>query len=247
MVFKAPAAPETELAETVAIKPEEIAEEDARAAPKEEPKVEKAAPKGPVCPKCGDAVEPGWKVCPSCDADIVPKAEVPPKPPAVEKPKEALPIVDKIMEKVPPAVAGKCPKCGDEVEADWKVCPSCDAVLRPVKVPELKKEDEAGKKKIVWSKIAKDKALTKEPAAPKTEERPKVEAKPEAKRPEKAAEEALKEELDALSKEIEGLEKGGKDIKKAKSLATLASSFLKGKQPDKARIYIERARAEMKK
>ena len=303
MVFKAPAASDTELAETVAIKPEEIAEEEARTAPKEEPKVE-AKPEGPVCPKCGDSVEPGWKVCPSCDADLKPKAEVPPKPLAVEKPKEAPPIVDKIMEKVPaavagkcpkcgdevepdwkvcpscdaplgakapppkpvappkpeikvkpkeepkkvealPAVAGKCPKCGDEVEPDWKVCPSCDAVLRPAKAPEpkpeVKKEDDVGKKKIVWSKTAKDKALTKEPTAQKPE------AKPEPKKPEKAPEEGLKEELDALAKEIEGLEKGGKDIKKAKSLATLASSFLKGKQPDKARIYIERARVELKK
>jgi len=304
MVFKAPAAPDTELAETVPIKPEEIEEEEARTVPKERPVFEEKRPSGPTCPNCGHDVEANWKVCPSCDADLVPKVEVPPKPPEVEKPKEVPPVVAKIMAKVeaapapltncpkcseevepdwkvcpscdaqlgakvpmppkpvaPPkpvvrprpkeepkveaTVGGKCPKCGDEVETDWKVCPNCDTVLRPAKVPEVKpKEDEAGKKKIVWSKTAKDKALSKEPVVTKPEEKTKVEAKPEIKKP---SDEGLKEELDIITKEIEGLEKQGKDVKKAKSLATLASSFLKGKQPDKTKIYIERARAELKK
>ena len=205
------------------------------------------------CPKCGDEVEPDWKVCPSCDAPLVSKPALPPKP--VEK-VVAPPKPPEVKKEA--ALPGVCPKCGEDVEPDWKACPSCDAPLgvkasvKPpqVKLPEVKKEepkkdDEAGKKKIVWSKTAKDKALSKDTVAPK--ETPKVEPKVEPKKVEKPPEDTIKTDLEALQKEIEKLEKSGKDVKKAKSLATLASSFLKGKQPDKAKIYMERSKVELQK
>ncbi len=206
------------------------------------------------CPKCGDEVEPDWKVCPSCDAPLVSKPALPPKP--VEK-TVAPPKHPEVKKEA--AAPGKCPKCGEDVEPDWKACPSCDAPLAvkaPTKPPEvkppevkkeeIKKDDEAGKKRIVWSKTAKDKALSKDHVAPK-EETPKIDPKPELKKPDKPPEDTIKSDLEALAKDIEKLEKSGKDVKKAKSLVTLASSFLKGKQPDKAKIYLERSKVELQK
>jgi hypothetical protein len=196
------------------------------------PTKEEVEPEFPSCPQCGEEIEADWKVCPNCDTRLgeapVKKVVVKKTPPPKKKVKEEPPPPEKEEEPEPKTeVVTKCPKCGEDVEPDWKVCPACDSKLYEAPKPE--------KKKITWSKKAKAKVKKVEKKAPPPKKEPVDEQA------------ALKKELDELNERISKANKDEKNVKKAKSLATLAGSFLKGKKMDKVKIYIDRAKKELDK
>jgi tetratricopeptide (TPR) repeat protein len=84
----------------------------------------KAVAPGPVCPKCGETVDPEWVKCPVCKSMLkeeAPKAAPPPPKQAPTATPGELGISD--------GGALFCPSCHEEVEDFWVKCLFCGAKL----------------------------------------------------------------------------------------------------------------------
>ena len=91
--------------------------------------------KGPLlCPRCAEEVETDWVVCAFCNMNLKAvdrqvRVAVP-----VDDEEAASGKVAKVARPVEEPAgeapsAGKCPRCGGDVQPDWKGCPSCEMPL----------------------------------------------------------------------------------------------------------------------
>jgi tetratricopeptide (TPR) repeat protein len=79
---------------------------------------------GPVCPNCGETVDPEWVKCPVCKKPLSPASPAP-----SSGPKLAVTSASAGEIAVTDGVSLYCPKCNEEVEDFWVKCMFCGTKL----------------------------------------------------------------------------------------------------------------------